>query len=245
MKLKLFHHAFVHSWAMLLLMITTPSNAQYYMNVRQTDGSLHRYAVNVIDSVSVNKPNEYVDLGLSVKWATFNIGATAPEEAGYIFAWGETETKSTYDWSSYKYCQGTDNSMTKYCSDSSYGTDDGMITLEPDDDVAHVIWGGNWRMPTSTEFEELINNCTWTYSFQKGVEGYIVSSNIAGYEKNSIFLPFWGFNMNTGIRYGRYWSSSLYSDNSSRGWILGISRDNYSISQGNRNIGNTVRPVLP
>lgn len=156
-----------------------------------------------------------VDLGLSVKWASFNIGASAPEEYGDYFAWGETETKSNYSWSTYKWANGAYNKLTKYCptDKTDYwdgtGSPDGKTVLDPEDDVAHVKLGGKWRMPTDAEWTELRNNCTWTNTTQNGVDGKKVTSKKNG---NSIFLPVAGGwdgtnHGNTGDR-GYYWSSS-------------------------------------
>ena len=162
--------------------------------------------------------HDYVDLGLSVKWATCNVGATTPEGYGDYFAWGETQPRDYYYWDSYKYCNGSSTIMTKYCTKSGYGTVDNKTTLEFTDDAARVNWGGAWRMPTKAEQDELRNtsNCTWTWTTQKGVNGYKVTSKING---NSIFLPAAGYrsndNLNSAGSYGYYWSSSLdtYSNN--------------------------------
>lgn len=99
----------------------------------------------------------YVDLGLpsGTLWATTNVGAIAPEEYGNYFAWGETESKDTYNWSTYKWCNGTYNSITKYCTNSRLGVSDRKTILDPEDDAAHVNWGGYWRMPTKEEQDEL------------------------------------------------------------------------------------------
>ena len=113
-----------------------------------------------------------IDLGLSVKWASCNVGATAPEEYGGYYAWGETEEKSDYNWITYKHCNGSnETTMTKYCTDSSYGTVDNKTTLEQEDDVATVKWGGNWRIPTREELQELIDKCTWTWTTYNEVNG--------------------------------------------------------------------------
>ena len=128
----------------------------------------------------------YVDLGLSVKWATCNVGATTPEGYGDYFAWGETSPKNDYSWSTYKYCKGSETTLTKYNTNSSNGTVDNKTTLDLSDDAARANWGGKWRMPTQAEQEELINNCTWTKTTQNGVNGYKVTSKTNG---NSIFLP--------------------------------------------------------
>ena len=166
-----------------------------------------------------------VDLGLSVKWATFNVGATAPEEYGDYFAWGETEPyyeagyaqeepqahwkdgkTAGYEEDSYKYCNGGSSwSITKYCSNSYYGYDgytDTKTILDPEDDVAHVKWGDIWRMPTEEEFDALITNCTWTWCASgniefNGVAGYKVTSNISGYTDHFIFLPAAGWRSKT------------------------------------------------
>jgi hypothetical protein len=133
--------------------------------------------------------HEYVDLGLSVKWATCNVGATKPEEYGDYFAWGETTPKDAYDWSTYKWCNGGPSTQTKYCTNSSYGTVDNKTTLDLSDDAACANWGGSWRMPTRAEQDELRNNCTWTWTTQNGVNGY----KVTGTNGNSIFLPAAGY----------------------------------------------------
>ena len=101
---------------------------------------------------------QYVDLGLSVKWATFNVGATKPEEYGDYYAWGETETKNDYSWSTYKWSDETGNILSKYNTSIYYGTVDNKHVLDAEDDVAHVKWGGKWRMPTQSEQEEHHSN---------------------------------------------------------------------------------------
>lgn len=113
------------------------------------------------------KEYEYVDLGLpsGLKWATMNVGATSETDYGSYFQWGDIEDKSNsdYNWATYKYCNGSYNTMTKYCTDSSYGTVDDKTTLDPEDDAATQIMGGNWRMPTSTEYQTLYNETLWVW----------------------------------------------------------------------------------
>ncbi len=192
--------------------------------------------------------HEYVDLGLSVKWATCNVGATSPEEYGDYFAWGETTPKTTYDWSTYKYCNGTWNTMTKYCIDSEYGTVDNKTVLELTDDAAHVNWGGSWRMPTKAEQDELrnTNNCTWTWTKQNGVNGYKVTSKKNG---NSIFLPAAGYrydsDLNRSGSYGSYWSSSLDASGSSYAYYLYFNSSGVDWNYSYRCVGHSVRPVCP
>lgn len=128
---------------------------------------------------------EAVDLGLpsGTLWADRNVGALKPEGRGDYFAWGETETKAQFNWENYKF--GTQYALTKYCSDSYYGNVDNLNTLEAEDDAATANWGDGWRMPTQQEMQELIDNCTWTWTNQNGVYGY----KVTGRNKNSIFLP--------------------------------------------------------
>ena len=182
---------------------------------------------------------ETVDLGLSVKWASHNVGATAPEEYGGYYAWGETEEKSSYDWSTYKYCNGSETSMTKYCTSSSYGTVDNKTILEPGDDVAHVKWGGSWRMPTLAEQQELLNNCTWQWTTLNGINGY----RVTGPNGNSIFLPAAGYRYGTGVSrqgsVGDYWSCSL----SSSACSLYFSSSYHYWCGSSRYNGRSVRPV--
>lgn len=131
-----------------------------------------------------------IDLGLSVKWASFNLGASRPEEYGYRYAWGETVPKKSFTWENYKWCRGTDTTLTKYNVNSSYGTVDNKTVLNLSDDAARVNLGGTWRIPTSQEWQELINNCTWTWI--NGItwsSGMLVTSNVSGYTNKSIFLP--------------------------------------------------------
>ena len=197
--------------------------------------------------INVAEP-EYVNLGLSVNWATFNIGANGPEDCGEYYAWGETSTKSYYDWSSYVYAQGTNMAQTKYCTNDEYGYEgftDGLTILESDDDIAHQKWGGEWRMPTADEFEELREKCTWKYATLNGMLGYLITSNVRGYEDNSIFLPFAGYYYNSTIQSvgecGDYWSSSLDQDYYSTEMF--ITSSNYTIGGWDKCWGLTIRPV--
>ena len=189
----------------------------------------------------------YVDLGLSVKWATCNVGANKPEGYGDYFAWGETQPKSYYEWSTYKWCNGTYYTLTKYCTNSGYGTYDGKSTLELADDAARANWGGSWRMPTKEEQDELCDNCNCEWTTQNGVAGYKVTSKKEGYTKNSIFLPAAGYRLysslyNTG-RNGCYRSSSLSADSPLDAWYMGFNSDNVDREDSNRDYGFSVRPV--
>ena len=179
-----------------------------------------------------------------LKWAAYNVGATKPEEYGGYYAWGETEEKSNYDWSTYKWCNGSYDTQTKYCTHSGWGRVDNKTILDPEDDVAHVKWGGTWRMPTIDEQRELLNECRWEWTELDGVLGY----KVTGPNGNSIFLPAAGSRYGTEA-YGRgdvglFWSSSLAcSDGSSDACSLGIISDYYDWSSDSRCYGLSVRPV--
>ena len=201
--------------------------------------------VNISDPTGTENGYGYVDLGLSVKWATMNVGASKPEGSGGYYAWGETTTKNTYDWSTYKYCNGSYKSLTKYNNSSSYGTVDNKTTLELSDDAARANWGGAWRMPTDEEVAELCEQCTWIWTNQNGVKGYKVISKNNG---NCIFLPASGFRDDSflsNIDNGYYWSSSLDTDRPDNAWFIHFYSSNASISWvSSRCHGQFVRPVL-
>lgn len=203
---------------------------------------------------------EYVDLGLSVKWAKRNLGASKPSDYGDYYAWGETEPKTEYTWATYKWMQTGQSDwkhITKYTVDDGktegiwYDSDgtfigDGKTTLEAADDAATAKLGSPWRMPTLDEINELLDNCTWTWTTQDGKNGY----EVKGSNGNTIFLPAAGYRYGSdlndaGIR-GDYWSSSLdaaYSDDARNLRFYSDEHDwhyNYS-----RYYGFSVRPVRP
>lgn len=229
--------------AVITLMMTISAYAQFY--IYYSDGSVAK-----VDSISMVAPNEngheYVDLGLSVKWATCNVGATKPEEYGDYFAWGETLPKDYYDWSSYKWCNGTAYTLTKYNNSSTYGTVDDKTVLESADDAATTNWGGSWRMPTDAELTELRENCTWTWTQINSINGYNVTSNKNG---NSIFLPAAGYCRDSLLYYagnsGLYWSSSLYAGIPYDAYELNFDFESTERNDWGRDCGRTVRPVCP
>ncbi len=194
---------------------------------------------------------EWVDLGLSVKWATFNVGATKPEEYGDYFAWGETEPKEDYSWSTYRWGNGNTSSLTKYNTNSYYGTADNKTVLDSEDDAAHVNWGGSWRIPTDAEWTELRENCTWTWTSNyngTGVAGRIVTSNKSGYTNKSIFLPASGqrdaSRLFDASSYGYYWLSSLDSGYPIGAYYGGFDSSDVYRGLGQRDNGHSVRPVF-
>jgi hypothetical protein len=197
-----------------------------------------RRSVRLVHDTIVPKPEpEYVDLGLSVKWATFNVGATSPEDYGDYFAWGETEPKETYSWATYKWCDGTQNTMTKY------NATDGKTILEPTDDAAQVHRGGKWRMPTKAECQELIDSCTWEWTTSNNINGY----RVTGPNGNSIFLPAGGVRIGNASyaigEFGYYWSSSLMIDSISEAHSIVFTPTSKSCDSDSLYRGRKIRPV--
>ena len=207
------------------------------------------YAQWTTTTTGTESEHVWVDLGLpsGLKWATCNVGAANPEEYGDYYAWGEIEPKTTYSWSTYKWCSGSSTTLTKYNTSSSYGTVDNKTVLELADDAARANWGGAWRMPTYAEWTELCNNCIWTWTDDyngTGVAGRIVTSKING---NSIFLPAAGIRgngslVNTGSK-GYYWFS-LCTDSPDSAWAVCFNSVNEDRNYGHRYCGRSVRPVL-
>ena len=199
----------------------------------------------------LDNSNHYVDLGLpsGTLWATMNVGATKPEEYGDHFAWGETTTKSTYDWSTYKWCEGSSNTMTKYCNDSSYGyngfTDD-KTELDLEDDAAYVNWGAGWRMPSIDQISELINSSYTTTEWitVNDVKGQLITSKRNG---KSIFLPAAGARdtsllYNVGL-YGFYRSRTLITSYPRYARYLLFNSNDVVMDYNSRYRGQSIRPV--
>ena len=191
---------------------------------------------------------EYVDLGLSVKWATYNIGATKPEEYGNYFAWGETTPKSVFSWDNYKFTADGGKTLTKYT-----GTDKSILGRE--DDAAAALWGGEWRMPTADEVNELFNNTTGEWIKEgnpefAGVAGVKFTSNKPGYTDKYVFLPAAGCRFESEL-YGAgavcyYWTSSLYDVDAHRAHRC-VVRDTPEdpVRTDGRPGGHAIRPVCP
>ena len=170
------------------------------------------------DDVSPIVEPEAVDLGLSVRWASFNLGASSPEEAGNYYSWGETQVKpaNQANWRGYKLCE--DIALWTF---TKYNETDGLTRLEPADDAAHVALGGKWRMPTYEECLELVNNCDTMMVERGGVWGYVFTGN----NGNTLFIPLVGYLETDGslvyhwsqvggdAAKGCYWSSTLHPEN--------------------------------
>ena len=221
--------------------------------VYKVDNSVVKYYVSEVDSI-VFEPNdhEFVDLGLpsGTLWATCNVGANSPEENGDYFAWGETTTKNNYSWDTYKYCNGSETTMTKYCTQSEYGNNgftDNMTELLPEDDAATTNWGESWQMPSRTQWEELINNSytTTEWMTMNGKSGQKITSKC---NDKSIFLPaagsFGSTSLNNAGNNGSYWSRSLGTSISNIASRLHFESGTISVTDAKgRHSGRSVRPV--
>ena len=208
-------------------------NTQYYVRAYATDAKgVTSYGEEVTFTTLEKNANghTYVDLGLpsGLLWATCNIGATSPEEYGDYFAWGETSPKEEYT---------EENSLT-------YGKQMSDISGNAQYDAATANWGGDWRMPTRAEQQELLNNCTWTWTTQNGVNGY----NVEGPNGNSIFLPAagdrYGSSLYSAGSNGYYWSSAPYEYHDLFACYLYFCSDGHGMYDSSRYNGQSVRPVL-
>ena len=247
----------IHStlFVLLLMLASFTAGTQYPRGDVDQDGQVTVADVtclidNLLNGTRDEDPEttpddqEYVDLGLpsGTLWATCNVGANSPEEFGDYFAWGETEPKDEYDWSTYKWCNDSHYTQTKYCNNSDYGTVDNKKELDPEDDAAYVNWGKNWRMPTSGQQQELYEQCTWTWTIRNDVNGYLVT----GPNGASLFLPAAGvraFNSLINCSYGYYWSRSLSSVASCATYSLFFSSSRVDWYNYGRNSGHPVRAV--
>ncbi len=238
------------------LEVTIPESvsrgAEYMMHITYANNSSFESddeSTSDNNASSVDR-HEYIDLGLpsGTLWATCNIGANAPEEFGDYFAWGETETKSDYYWSNYKFGNGEYDELSKYDDISYYDNDDfpnSRPTLERSDDVAYQKWGSDWCMPTMEQLKELKDKCTWTWTARNGNNGY----EVRGSNGNSIFLPATGCN-DSGVGLtdvgsaGFYWSSTLFSESPNYVYDLFFDSDGINaLDRGYRYYGTTVRAV--
>ena len=214
-------------------------------------------ALAVLLVVLLKKPKEepvvvdhdYVDLGLpsGTLWATCNVGASSPEGYGNYYAWGETSTKSTYDWDTYKYANGNDDKLTKYCNESDYGNNgftDNLTQLQSGDDAATSAWGSGWRTPSKTQWDELLENTTNKWTTQNGKKGRLFTSKKNG---QTLFLPAagyrWDDELNSAGDDGYYWSSSLDTDSPDSAWYFRFSSYGTYVGSSGRSHGRSVRAV--
>ena len=203
----------------------------------------------------------YVDMGLpsGTMWCAANLGAGTFTDGGDYYAWGETETKTEFLASNYKWeifypggtGQPSHHDMLKY--NETYFFDiykdqvDHLTLLELDDDAAYKKLGYYYRMPSKKQFSELLNNCTSKFAEYDGVKGFVFTSKIAGYEKQSVFFPCAGY-CDTGVSYknycGFYWSTNRSEADESYAYFLYM-REGYTpkIQEDFREEGRTIRPV--
>jgi len=187
-----------------------------------------------------------VDLGLSVKWGTCNLGAHKSYEVGYYYAWGETEPKSSYTWETYKHCDGTDESLTKYGWNSSMGIVDNIRQLEAADDAATVKLGADAHIPTEAEWQELLDNTTAVRATLEDVSGWLFTSKKNG---KSIFFPNGSRKSDPNIDdYYKdqvyCWASTNYNCWGSNGQMMNASGSSASVSSISRACGLNIRPVF-
>lgn len=210
--------------------------------------------------VTSHEGHQYVDLGLSVKWATCNVGANNPWESGNFYAWGETTTKSEYEWSNYFDLNSNNNLSSGEGLNRQIIKNDGMDSFKKygngkltqlalEDDAANVNWGGNWRIPSEKEWQELDQNCRWKVVTKQGVAGFQITSKKNG---KSIFLPAPGFmsgkyTQAPGV-YGSYWMNSIRDDRPSWAFVFCFGNDNKFWNHNDRFYrcnGRSVRAVCP
>ena len=233
------------SWILLLLLLlfggiggwlmfagggisnSTASKKDTKIEVKVDEGktsAVHDEAQQMQQGISTDQK---VDLGLSVYWAGWNVGATSPEEPGSYYAWGETNAKSSY----------------APANSSTFRKSMGSIVGNSTYDVASAEWGGNWRLPTKDEFRELLDRCTWTWTTYEGERGY----KVTGPNGNSIFLPAAGWRRSTSLFYrwlsGSYWSATPDESSTFNAYYLYFDEDDRSTSRGYRYEGHSVRPV--
>ena len=198
------------------------------------------------------KQYEQVDLGLpsGLKWAKCNVGAKTETGYGYCFQWGDIEDKTNSDcgWESYKYGDGSNFSKYNTGNNGYGGTIDNKTTLDIEDDAATQIMGSDWRMPTQSEFQELIDNTTKEWTQVNGVNGYKFTSNKEGFQNNSIFFPAAGDYDDGSVdyvgKYGGVWSSSLLTSSPGSAWYLGFSSSGCGMGYYRRYDGRSVRGVM-
>lgn len=190
----------------------------------------------------------YVDLGLpsGTLWATEDVSV----DGSTFFAWGETKPKSSYTSVTYAYAEGSDKTLTKYCTADTWGADgfiDGLLFLQPEDDAAHVNWGGEWCVPIWEEWQELYDNCTWeTVQADDGTFTFVATSKLNG---NQITFPATGAMQGEKTLYAGngsyYWASTLLTSNCMYAAGLSLSPQSINLKEGKRPMGHCIRAVIP
>lgn len=172
-------------------------------------------------------PEGTVDLGLSVYWASCNLGSSSPKEQGDCYSWGDIQMMRGGDWPEYIWAEGDPAFLTKYNTKEESGVVDGKTVLDPEDDVASVILGGKFRIPTTGDYLELYNLCSWRLILTDCDFFYEVTSRING---NSIIIP--GGPM--------YWTSEVSSDDPFCAWFV----DHYSMKDSGEYVELSLSPCL-
>ena len=240
-----------------------PGTSYYYKAYIQYGKEVKYGEVSSFSTKESNCPAGAVDLGIvmtredgttyKLYWAKSNLCEEGlcpnPEDYGDYYSWGETEIKDDYGLWTYKWCNNSYSNLTKYNNSSSYGTVDNKTVLDPEDDVAHIILGGKWRIPTDVEWAELRKSCSWTGVFDQelgpsGVNGMLVKS-ING---NSIFLSDAGRRSGSGLQEhaglnGYYWTSTLNTAKPERALYIDILFNSVAMKNDFRHLGFSVRPV--
>ena len=236
--------------ALLLAVAGMQSAFAQVVTLHFADRPAIEYSLDKVDSIlftdmpTIVDSHEYVDLGLpsGTLWATTNVGADNPEDYGTYFAWGETETKEEYSWSTYSFYARND--MYEYMT--AYNTDDGKTELEANHDAATVNWNSFWQTPLDKQFAELIDTCYTTseWTTLNNVNGWLITSKQNG---KSIFLPAAGSIISSSFRnrgtYGNYWSRSLNTTRNSYANYLNFASNNLSVTYTIRYHGLTIRPI--
>lgn len=197
-----------------------------------------------------NDAHAYVDLQLpsGTLWATDNLGADSANINGKYYAWGEVAAKDTFTWDSYRYCEGSAISITKYNIHETFGKVDSLLVLLPEDDAATASWGADWCIPTMAQFNELIKGCTWAWTpnyNNTGVAGRVGTSKQNG---QTIFFPAAGYKGSDRFYsvgdYGDYWTSSLDPNSCESAFDFSFISGNFNNYGNSRYIGQTIRAVM-